>query len=126
MTEITMNIKDRIIKWDVPDVVGVQLMQTFVQVMGPAKESDVESVEELEGLVPPPGVGTEKIRPETIEELKDLQNSFCAYGTREGDGKTCDCKYNPALDMMPFRGEVTGCPELRSAIRMLEAMVRSA
>lgn len=46
------------------------------------------------------------------------QHRRCAYRTREGDGRTCDCKY----DMRPLRpatSETTGCPELRAAIRVL-------
>lgn len=42
------------------------------------------------------------------ELLTDEQEERCAYGTREGDGRTCDCEF-----------EMTGCPELRSAIWVL-------
>lgn len=61
-------------------------------------------------------------KAELIEALKDEQHERCVYGTREGDGRTCDCKYNPYPFRHPFkgRGEVTGCPELRAAIRVLE------
>lgn len=59
---------------------------------------------------------------ELIEKLKDEQHKVCAYGTREGDDKRCDCKYNPYPHAVEFRGEITGCPELRSAIRVLQAL----
>lgn len=52
-----------------------------------------------------------------IEQLKDEQNKLCAYGTREGDGRTCDCKFGATIAL---GGEVTGCPELRTAIWVLE------
>ena len=60
-----------------------------------------------------------------IEELKDRQNSVCAYGTREGDGMTCDCKYTDRMllgEAFELRGERTGCCELRSAVQILEKM----
>lgn len=60
-----------------------------------------------------------------IEQLKDQQHKACAYGTREGDDKTCDCKYlrgwylsDPAV----LVGEATGCCELRAAIQILVLM----
>jgi hypothetical protein len=60
-----------------------------------------------------------------IEQLKDEQHKVCAYGTREGDGGTCDCKYTRRLflseDAM-LRGETTGCCELRAAIQVLETL----
>lgn len=59
-----------------------------------------------------------------IEALTDKQAGVCAYGTREGDGRTCDCKY--AMPGQPRRGEQTGCPELRSAIRMLRRLVEES
>lgn len=49
-----------------------------------------------------------------IEALKDEQAARCAYGTREGDGRTCDCKYGAPT--FGLRGEMTGCPELRAAV----------
>ena len=57
-----------------------------------------------------------------IEQLKDEQQKLCAYGTREGDGKTCDCKYTRRMFLSePFnlRGEITGCCEVRAAIQIL-------
>lgn len=66
---------------------------------------------------------------ELIELLKDEQARRCVYGTRQGDGKTCDCKYDlrqmfgssgAPKNWRPSR-EVTGCPEFRSLIRYLEA-----
>lgn len=53
---------------------------------------------------------------ELVEALKDEQASRCLYGTREGDGRTCDCKfYNP----FGSNGEYSGCAELRRAIWVL-------
>lgn len=60
-----------------------------------------------------------------IEQLKDEQHKRCAYGSREGDGRTCDCKYMPPMfmsDHFVLRGEVTGCCELRSAIWTLQLL----
>lgn len=60
-----------------------------------------------------------------IEQMKDNQNRVCAYGTREGDGKMCDCKYVPRMFLtgpIELRGESTGCCELRRAIQVLEHM----
>lgn len=57
-----------------------------------------------------------------IEQLKDEQHKLCAYGTREGDGQTCDCKYTRRMFLSePFnlRGEITGCCEVRAAIQIL-------
>lgn len=62
---------------------------------------------------------------ELIEELTDRQNGACAYGTREGDGKTCDCKYTARLFLggdVNLGGERTGCCELRAAVQVLKAM----
>ncbi len=41
----------------------------------------------------------------------------CAYGGYD----PCDCKYGAGLSLVGGRagGEVTGCPELRSVVRML-------
>lgn len=57
-----------------------------------------------------------------IESMKDQQHKLCAYGTREGDGATCDCKYTRRMFLSePFnlRGEITGCCEMRAAIQVL-------
>ena len=53
-----------------------------------------------------------------IDRLIEEQHKRCAYGTREGDGQTCDCKFFSPL--LPRTSEVTGCAELRTAIRMLQ------
>lgn len=55
---------------------------------------------------------------EGIEWLKDEQHRRCAYGTREGDGQRCDCKY-PRPNQEHQSDEVTGCCELRAAIWIL-------
>ena len=61
-----------------------------------------------------------------IEQMKDNQHRVCADGTREGDGKMCDCKYTPIWMFLPedvvLRGETTGCCELRAAIQILEVL----
>lgn len=54
---------------------------------------------------------------ELVERLRDEQHKRCAYGTRDGDGQTCDCKF-PLLGR-PNSSEMTGCAELREAIRVL-------
>lgn len=55
-----------------------------------------------------------------IELLRDAQHARCAYGTREGDGRTCDCKFDLTRYGVRRTSETTGCPELRTAIWMLE------
>lgn len=62
---------------------------------------------------------TERQARDLIERLCDEQANRCAYGTRDGDGRTCDCKY--AMPLRPPTSETTGCPELRGAIRVLRA-----
>lgn len=54
-----------------------------------------------------------------VEMLKDKQHELCAYGTREGDGKTCDCKFAQFPGDL-LSGEKTGCAEMRKAIWTLE------
>lgn len=55
---------------------------------------------------------------ELLSLLYDEQERRCAYGTREGDGRSCDCKFmNP---LFPNNPEATGCPEMRAAIWVLE------
>lgn len=56
---------------------------------------------------------------ELIEAMKDEQERRCAYGTREGDGRTCDCKFGIPGSTKYGQGEITGCAELRRAIWML-------
>lgn len=56
-------------------------------------------------------------RASLIEGLRDEQSRRCAYGSRDGDGRTCDCKY--ASPLRPWASEATGCPELRAAIAVL-------
>jgi hypothetical protein len=51
---------------------------------------------------------------ELIERLRDEQSARCLYGTREGDGRTCDCKFGAPT--FGVGGEMSGCPELRTAI----------
>lgn len=38
MAKVTLEAFGREEKWDVPEEVGLQLFQTFTQVLGPAKE----------------------------------------------------------------------------------------
>jgi hypothetical protein len=62
-------------------------------------------------------------RQQMIDQLTRFQHELCAYATVEGDGRSCDCKFWPGLAAFPVgRGEITGCPELRSAIRVLKAL----
>lgn len=54
-----------------------------------------------------------------IDLLTDEQARRCTYATREGDGRTCDCKFT--FPGHPHGGEQNGCPEMRSAIWALQA-----
>lgn len=38
MAKVTLEVLGRAVEWEVPEEVGVQLLQTFTQVLGPAKE----------------------------------------------------------------------------------------
>ena len=59
-----------------------------------------------------------------IADLTHEQHARCAYLTREGDGRACDCKYGLGTLIQEPRGEMTGCPELRTAIKTLKAIWR--
>lgn len=60
-----------------------------------------------------------------VETLRDLQHERCSYRTRDGDGKTCDCKFGWTPDVSPH-SEANGCPELRQAIRALTSAAETA
>ena len=76
---------------------------------------------------------------ETLEYTKKLatilQKKLCGYGTTNGDGKPCDCKFFVFTDTideqisgkesMNAHGEKTGCCEARSIIRYLEEITKS-
>ncbi len=59
---------------------------------------------------------------ELIATLTHEQHTRCAYLTREGDGRSCDCKFGLGSLVQSARGEMTGCPELRAAVRTLKAI----
>lgn len=54
---------------------------------------------------------------EAIEYAAELQKRQCCYGTTEGDGRPCDCKFLQG----PNQGssEATGCCEARGLHRFL-------
>lgn len=86
------------------------------------------------GAVSETGVGTDNhvyTKQELLDGLLALQHNLCAYGTNEGDGGTCDCKYDLNLEAFggpafTSRHEVTGCPEMRAAIRVLGKLIELA
>tara|TARA_R110000772_G_scaffold249530_2_gene363917 strand:+ start:65385 stop:65819 length:435 start_codon:yes stop_codon:yes gene_type:complete len=55
-------------------------------------------------------------RLEIIKTLETLRKNHCAY-----TGDRCDCKYGYD-ENSDGRGEVTGCPELREAIDLLNIL----
>ena len=59
-------------------------------------------------------------REDLIAGLNTLACSVCGY-TAPGKplAKRCDCKY---VFNKKLGGEYTGCPEIRSAIRLIEAL----
>jgi hypothetical protein len=60
-------------------------------------------------------------RASVVEGLKELRRSVCGY--LHSDDTPCDCKYGIGCDPdEPKNGEENGCPELRTAIIILEAM----
>lgn len=56
-----------------------------------------------------------------LANLRAFQAEACCYGTKEGDGRMCDCKFSSP--MYAKSSEQTGCPEARMLIRMLAAKV---
>lgn len=113
MAEVSVIVGGSKTSWEVSEPDGINLIGIFAEVIKGSEPtttqlSDLTNIDEL------------------IEDLNDRQNEACAYGTREGDGRTCDCKYvlivpgaNPSA---LFHGENTGCCELRQAIRVLELL----
>lgn len=87
-----------------------------------AEQARVQRVLDRVGLI---GIFTRPL-DELAEFLTNMQASVCDYGTRDGDGRTCDCKfgYTPRSKFLPSKGgfEQNGCPELRQAARMIKAL----
>jgi hypothetical protein len=55
---------------------------------------------------------------EAIKYARSLQAGACCYGTKQGDGRFCDCKF---LSGEKFSGgEQTGCCEARALVIFLE------
>jgi hypothetical protein len=68
----------------------------------------------------------EKKIKEIVEGLKTIQHLLCAYGTKEGDGRVCDCKFvTPEWAEMYGKGEHNGCCEIRTAIWFIEKNFRT-
>jgi len=72
--------------------------------------------------------GTETKGKKKIRQIRDmasiLQRSLCAYGTVEGDGHRCDCKFsynNQTLKGYPH--EESGCAEAREIIRICNELL---
>lgn len=60
---------------------------------------------------------------ELAGRLTDYQHAVCAYGTRDGDHRICDCKYGGApISNKRLGSEQTGCPELRMAARIIRRL----
>lgn len=57
-----------------------------------------------------------------MQLLVHEQHVRCAYGTREGDGRSCDCKFGLGQLNSLSQGEHNGCPELRMAIRAMQGI----
>jgi len=62
---------------------------------------------------------------ETINALKIIRKSRCAYGA--DFGKLCDCKFGvkltgPLKTRLPYGEKGSGCPELYQAIFFLEEL----
>lgn len=66
---------------------------------------------EIKGIVEP-----------VIDQMRRLQKATCAYGTAEGDGMTCDCKFLRSDDSIRLGSEENGCCEARNAIRELSRL----
>ncbi len=149
MGEVILTVGDRRMSWDMPDEVGDIMADSFIKVCGEAKTDDVlgipdaigvevweqglssvdqASADGLEGA----GVGTNNIvlsNQVLLDVLLTKQHELCRYGTTDGDGRTCDCKYDPNLDMFAGRqlfgrgSEINGCPEMRAAVRIMRKLV---
>jgi hypothetical protein len=58
-----------------------------------------------------------------IKYAKTLQKSLCAYGTTEGDGRKCDCKFSKTGELgHKFSESGCGCAEARAIIYGLEKL----
>lgn len=64
-------------------------------------------------------------RADLLGALRVFQAEVCAYGTREGDGRRCDCKFLGMIGTKPG-SEQTGCAEARTLIAMLAAIASDA
>jgi len=61
----------------------------------------------------------------TLKEIREcavtLQSSLCSYGTTEGDGKKCDCKFASNGKLGNKHSEDgCGCAEARAIIWFLD------
>lgn len=54
-----------------------------------------------------------------VKGLRNVQKRLCCYGP---DAPTCNCKYGVELDSSRTSSELTGCPEVGMAIKLLNAM----
>lgn len=59
---------------------------------------------------------------EALSYARRLQEGACCYGTKEGDGRHCDCKFLREGQMLSRSGENTGCCEARALIIFLEGL----
>ena len=159
MGEVILTVGDRRMSWDMPDEVGIIMADSFVKVCGEAKTDDVLGIPDAIGVevckecstgywcgngdcsqwtkYPQPGlegagVGTNNIvlsNQVLLDVLLAKQHELCGYATTDGDGKTCDCKYDPNLDMFAGRrlfgrgSEINGCPEMRAAVRIVRKLI---
>ena len=67
-----------------------------------------------------------KSRERTMAAIANLGSLKCAYLPGHGDPvawptSRCDCKYGFTVASKPY-SEQTGCPEMRSVYKVLEAM----
>lgn len=64
-------------------------------------------------------------KEEIIEGLRLLRISVCGYANGLHQLHTCDCKYGgPKKPRGEYQGEKTGCPEIATAIAILNAMTK--
>ena len=57
---------------------------------------------------------------EIADKLEEVRKLLCPYPP----GETCDCKYGMGVTTNLYTSEKTGCPELRSIIRIYRAAAR--
>ena len=63
-----------------------------------------------------------EILADLIEYARFLQENLCSYGTKDGDGKSCKCKFSKNGKMRHMSESGCGCAEARAILWGLERL----